>query len=163
MEKRWVNTNQPAINKAFMSYAKHTFSKYKGCDGYETYAEIDKNGRLAYVYEVSNHYQSSWTGRNEMTCENMCDYEELNQVVRFYVGLVVPRLKKEHVAAISQLVTFTMKPEHHSNRSDWYNTYGFDCRSVEFVRVAEIATQYLKDNLMYREKNEYTKKALPAV
>lgn len=163
MEKRWVNTNQPAINKAFMAFAKANFSKYRGGDGYETYPELDNKGRLSYVFQVSDHYHSSWTGGNDITYENMCDYEELDRVVRFYVGLVVPRLKKEHVGEISQLVKASMRTESHGYKGEWYNTYGFDCTAIEFTRITEIATHYLKEHQMYREKTEYTKKALPAV
>jgi hypothetical protein len=163
MEKRWVNTNQEAINKAFMSYARHTFSKYKGNVCAETYAEIDKQGRLAYVYEVSNHFQSSWSNSDVLTNDKKFYPEELDTVVRFYVGLVVPRLKKLQVAAIAERVKWVMVESHHSNSSDWYTTISFDAKSIHLTKVIEIATQYLKDNLMYREKTEYTKKALPAV
>lgn len=163
MTKYWVNTNQPVITKAFMKFAHNTFSKYKGCDAYETYAEIDDKGRLAYVYEVSNHYQSSWTGRNEMTHESMCNYEELDRVVRFYVGLVVPKLKKEHVAVISQLVKSAMTTQHHKNKCDWYNTYGFDSKAIELTQITEIVVAYLKEHSMYREKTEYVAKSTLAV
>lgn len=163
MEKRWVNTNKESINKAFMSYARHTFSKYKGNICTETYAEIDKEGRLAYVYEVSSHFQSSWSNSDVLTNEKKFYPKELDRVVRFYVGLVIPFLKKSHVAAISKRVKLAMVESHHSKTSDWYTTVSFDSKSIHLSQVVEIATQYLKENLMYREKKEYLKNTLPAV
>lgn len=163
MEKRWINTNQAAINKAFMTYARHTFSKYKGNICAETYAEIDKEGRLAYVYEVSNHFQSSWSNSDVLTMEKKFYPEELDRAVRFYVGLVIPGLKKLHVASISKRVVFAMRESHHSNSSDWYTTISFDAKSIHLSQVTEIATQYLKSKMLFREKKEYTKKALPTV
>lgn len=158
MEKRWVNTDQFVINKAFMAFAKHNFSKYKGCCGSETYAEIDKQGRLAYVYEVSNHFQSSWSNSDVMTYDNKFYKDEFDKTVRFYVGLVVPRLKKRHVAAIANLVMPAMSECHHSYSSDWYTRIDFNGRVITLSKVVEIATQYLKENMMYREKDEFVKK-----
>lgn len=157
MEKRWVNTNQPAINKAFMVFAKNNFSKYQGYTCAETYPEIDKEGRLAYVYEVSNHFQSSWSNSDVMTHDRKFDAEELDKVVRFYVGLVVPRLKKSHVAGIAQLVKNAMSEAHHSYSSDWYTTIDFDAKTITLSQVVEISTHYLKENMIYREKSEFVK------
>jgi len=155
MKKYWVNTNQIAINKAFMAFATHVFSKYKGCGGAETYAEIDKHGRLAYVYEVSNHFQSSWSNSDVLTHDNKFYAEEFDRTVRFYVGLVVPFLKKRHVAAIANLVKSAMSECHHSYSSDWYTRIDFTAKIITLSQVVEIATQYLQENMLYREKNEF--------
>ena len=157
MEKRWVNTNQFAINKAFMAFASHNFSKYKGCGGAETFPEIDKDGRLAYVYEVSNHFQSSWSNSDVLTHDNKFYAEEFDRVVRFYIGLVVPCLKKQHVAAIADLVKPAMAECHHSCSSDWYTRIDFNAKIITLSQVVEIATHYLKENKMYREKDEFVK------
>lgn len=157
MKKYWINTNQFAINKAFMAFATHIFSKYKGCGGAETYAEIDKDGRLAYVYEVSNHFQSSWSNSDVLTHDNKFYKEEFDRVVRFYVGLVVPFLKKQHVAAIAELVKPAMTECHHSCSSDWYTRIDFHAKIITLNQVVEIATHYLKRNMMYREKDEFVK------
>ena len=163
MTKYWVNTNQSVITKAFMKFAHNTFSKHRGGYGYETYPEIDSKGRLSYVYQVSDHYQSSWTGGDDITYEKMCDYTELDRIVRFYVGLVVPKLKKDYVAEIAQLVKAAMKTYTHGYKSEWYNTYGFDCDAIELTQITEIVVAYLKERSMYREKTEYVAKSTKAI
>lgn len=159
MKKYWVNDNQEAVNNAFMKWAKHSFAKWRGGE-FETYPEISKNSndelRLAYVYEVSDHYQSSYTGRDEMTYERKCDYVEMLRVVRFYIGLLVPRLRTENVNEIAYLVRAAMATTFHGyDSSDWYNTYGYDCDAISLKRLTEITIEYLKERSMYREKTEF--------
>jgi len=157
MKKHWLNTNQATINKAFMAFAMHHFSKYKGCGEAETYPEIDENGCLAYVYEVSSHFQSSWSDSDVLTHENKFYGKEFDQIVRFYVGLVIPRLQTRHVDAIAQLVKPAMTECHHSCSSDWYTQIRFNAKTITLRQVAEIATAYLKEHMMYREKDEFVK------
>lgn len=163
MKKYWINDNQEVINTAFMKWAKLNFAKWRSRGAYyETYPEIskDENGklRLAYVYEVSNHYQSSYTGHDEITYEKMCDYEEMDRVVRFYVGLLIPRLKSEYVCEIASLVKGAMKTSNHSHDgSDWYTTYSYDCDAVSLSRIVDISVDYLKEHSMYRDKAEYVR------
>lgn len=155
MIKYWVNTNKSSVNNAFMAFARNKFSKYKGCCNAETYAEINKEGSLAYVYEVSNHFQSTWSDSDVLTFDNKFSKNELYEVVRFYVGLIVPHLKKRHTTAIANLVITAMSEQPHSNSSDWYITLSFYAKIISFTQVAKIATDYLKDKMIYREKNEF--------
>lgn len=157
MKKHWINTNQTAINNAFMTFANHNFSKYKGCGDAETYPEINEDGCLAYVYEVSNHFQSSWSDSDVLTHDNKFYDKEFDQAVRFYVGLVVPCLKHCHVDAIAQLVKPAMTECHHSCSSDWYTQIRFNAKIITLPQVAELATAYLKEHMMYREKDEFIK------
>lgn len=56
-----------------------------------------------------------------------------------------------------------MTTQHHKNKYDWYNTYGFDSKAIEFFRVTEIVIAYLKEHSMYREKTEYVPKSTDTV
>lgn len=158
MTKHWVNTNQGSINAAFQAYIKNNFSHLNGrCDA-DSYAELNSEGRLAYVYMVSDHYQSSYTNQESDTYENDYNYDHHNRMVRFYVGLVVPKLKKEHISAIALLVQAEMKTAFHGyNSSDWYHTYGFECKAINVTKVAEIAQKYLEEKGMYRDKDVFVK------
>lgn len=158
MTKHWINTNQGSINAAFSSYTKNNFRQVNGrCDD-DSYVDLNSEGRLAYVYMVSDHYQSSYTNQESDTYESHYNYDHHNRMVRFYVGLVVPKLKKDHVCAIALLVQAEMKTEFYRyDASDWYHTYGFECKAINVTRVTEIVKYYLEEKGMYRDKDVFIK------
>lgn len=165
MKKFWVNDNQTAIEAAFNVWSRQFFPQGRGSQDHETYPKIkmqylkDLHSKtLAYVYQYAtsydeDHADNGFLHTDDVTVnDNYFSQKELHRIVRFYVGLLVPRLPKRHVNAIARLIDLEMTDSHHHSQGSGTSIYTFNARSINLARVVAITQAYLQINGIYRSK-----------
>lgn len=156
-KKYWINKNIEKIEHSFNLFVSHNMKASEWDSVPHATAFIEKSV-LFYKFLIRYICRSSYEGNEDTYSDmNMYSKEQLSSLIRFLIGLMVPKLKKKHVLKISEIVLNSMKYKIGNFKVLWYESYEYENRVINISDVYSIIETYLKNNNIYREKNEFIK------
>lgn len=155
-KKYWINNNFESIQKAFNSFVKHTETKFVWTN-IPYFKSTLSNEIFKHVYLAREEMHSSWSDSVTVDETNYFDQEKYLSLINFIISLMVPRLKKNHIKKISKNIIKNAKTNFDGYKCFHYETYEYHHKAIKFSKFIYEIELYLKENNIFRLKEEFSK------